>query len=39
MVQYNKEQLILSVKEVSLAYDEKKVLNDVNLEIHNITRD
>jgi ABC-type nitrate/sulfonate/bicarbonate transport system ATPase subunit len=38
MVQYNKEQLILSVKEVSLAYDEKKVLNDVNLEIHNITR-
>ena len=38
MVQYNKEQLILSVKEVSLAYDEKKVLNNINLEIHNITR-
>jgi ABC-type nitrate/sulfonate/bicarbonate transport system ATPase subunit len=38
MVQHSKEQIILSVKNVSLAYDEKKVLNDINLEIHNITR-
>jgi ABC-type nitrate/sulfonate/bicarbonate transport system ATPase subunit len=38
MIQYNKEQLILSVKNVSLAYDEKKILDDINLQIHNITR-
>jgi len=39
MIDYKKEELILSVKDVSLDYgDGKKVLHDVNFDIHNITR-
>lgn len=38
MIQYSKQELILSAKEVSLAYDEKRVLNNINFDIHNITR-
>lgn len=38
MIDYKKEQLILSVKDVSLAYDDKPILRNVNMEIHNITR-
>lgn len=37
-IDYTKEELILSVKEVSLTYDTKPILNGVNIDIHNITR-
>lgn len=36
---YKRDELILSVKNISLNYgDDKKVLRDVNFDIHNITR-
>jgi ABC-type nitrate/sulfonate/bicarbonate transport system ATPase subunit len=38
MIDYKKEQLILSVEGVSLSYDERQILRDVNMQIHNITR-
>jgi len=39
MIDYKKQELILSVKKVSLDYgDGKKVLHDVSFDIHNITR-
>ncbi len=38
-INYKKEELILSVNNVSLTYDETKtVLKDINFQIHNITR-
>jgi ABC-type nitrate/sulfonate/bicarbonate transport system ATPase subunit len=39
MIDYKKEELILSVKNVSLDYgDGKMILRDVNFDVHNITR-
>jgi ABC-type nitrate/sulfonate/bicarbonate transport system ATPase subunit len=38
MIDYKKEDLILSVKGVSLTYDNKPILKNVNMEVHNITR-
>lgn len=38
MIDYKKEELILSVKDVCLEYDGKKILDKVNFDIHNITR-
>ena len=38
MIDYKKEQLILSVKDVCLSYDEKPILKNINMEIHNVTR-
>ena len=37
-IDYTKEELILSVKDVHLTYDTKPVLNGVNLDIHDIKR-
>lgn len=37
-MQYNKEQLILSVKGASAAYGSKVIIRDLDMEIHNITR-
>ena len=38
MIDYKKEELILSVKNISLSYDERSILKDINMEVHNITR-
>jgi ABC-type nitrate/sulfonate/bicarbonate transport system ATPase subunit len=38
MIEYKKEELILSVNNVSLAYDDKPILKDINMQVHNITR-
>lgn len=38
MIDYKKEELLISVKDVCLTYDNKQILNGVNMEIHNITR-
>ena len=38
MVQYKKEAVILSVKDVCLTYDTKPVLRNINFDIHDITR-
>ena len=38
MIDYKKEQLILSVKDVCLSYDDKPILKNINMEIHNVTR-
>lgn len=35
---YKKAELLLKVENVSLAYDSKQILHDVNFEIHNIVR-
>lgn len=35
---YKKEELLFKVENVNLAYDTKQILQNVNLEIHNITR-
>jgi ABC-type nitrate/sulfonate/bicarbonate transport system ATPase subunit len=37
MIDYEKKELLLSVKNVSLRY-EKPILNEISLDIHNITR-
>lgn len=37
-IDYKKEELILSVKDVHLTYDTKPILNGVSFDIHNITR-
>jgi ABC-type nitrate/sulfonate/bicarbonate transport system ATPase subunit len=37
-IDYTKEELILSIKDVHLTYDTKPILNGVNIDIHNITR-
>ncbi len=38
-INYKKEEIILSVNNVELTYDDtKRVLKDINLQIHNITR-
>jgi ABC-type branched-subunit amino acid transport system ATPase component len=38
MIDYKKEQLILSVNNVSLTYDERPILRDINMQVHNVTR-
>jgi ABC-type nitrate/sulfonate/bicarbonate transport system ATPase subunit len=38
MIDYKKEELILSVNNVSLTYDKKPILRDINMSVHNITR-
>jgi ABC-type nitrate/sulfonate/bicarbonate transport system ATPase subunit len=38
MINYTKNELILSVKDVNLSYGEANILHDINFEIHNITR-
>ena len=38
MIEYKKEELILSVNNVSLAYDDKPILKDINMQVHNVTR-
>lgn len=38
MVEHKLGELILSVKDVSLAYGDKKILDGVSFDIHNITR-
>ena len=38
MIDYKKEELILSVNNVSLSYDDKPILKDINMQIHNVTR-
>lgn len=35
---YQKEAVILQAENISLQYDDKKILRDVNFKIHNITR-
>jgi ABC-type nitrate/sulfonate/bicarbonate transport system ATPase subunit len=37
-VDYKKEELILSVKDVSLTYDGPQILDGINMDIHNVTR-
>ncbi len=37
-IDYTKQELILSVKDVSLTYDGPQILNNINMEIHNVTR-
>jgi len=38
MIDYKKEELILSVNNISLSYDGHPVLKDINMKIHNVTR-
>jgi len=38
MIDYKKEELILSVNNVNLTYDEKPILKDINMQVHNVTR-
>lgn len=38
MLDYKKEELILSIKDLSLVYEDKHILNNINFDIHNITR-
>ena len=38
MIQYEKKELILSAKNVSLAYDNKAILKDISFDIHDIVR-
>ena len=38
MIQYEKKELLLSLKDVSLSYDEKPILKNINMEIHDIIR-
>jgi ABC-type nitrate/sulfonate/bicarbonate transport system ATPase subunit len=37
-IDYKIEELILSVNDVDLSYDSKRILNNINIDIHNITR-
>jgi ABC-type nitrate/sulfonate/bicarbonate transport system ATPase subunit len=38
MVQYKKEELLLSATNVKASYGDKTILHDINFQIHNITR-
>jgi ABC-type nitrate/sulfonate/bicarbonate transport system ATPase subunit len=38
MINYKKEELILSVNNLSLKYSDKQILKDISFDIHNITR-
>jgi ABC-type nitrate/sulfonate/bicarbonate transport system ATPase subunit len=38
MIDYKKEELILDVKDICLTYDDKQILKNINMQVHNITR-
>ena len=38
MIQYEKKELILSVKNISLSYDKKQILNDISFDVNDIIR-
>lgn len=38
MIDYKKEELILDVKDICLTYDDKQILKNINMKVHNITR-
>jgi ABC-type nitrate/sulfonate/bicarbonate transport system ATPase subunit len=38
MITYKKEELILSVNDLSVKYGDKQILKDISFDIHNITR-